>query len=148
MNHCGEKMKALKPEVDKINEKYKDDAQEKQKQIMALYKQNKINPLGGCLPMVLQMPIWFALFRTLRASPELYHARFFGWITDLSSPDPYFVTPIVMGAMMFLQQQMMPMTGDNTQGSAYSRLVRINITRMAQLSIISTVTPFSVFIHY
>ena len=125
-----DKMKALKPEVDKINEKYKDDPQEKQKQIMALYKQNKINPLGGCIPMVLQMPIWFALFRTLRASPELYHADFFGWITDLSSPDPYFVTPIVMGAMMFLQQQMMPMAGDNTQAKVMKYFMPIMFTGM------------------
>ena len=125
-----DRMKALKPEVDKINEKYKDDPQEKQKQIMALYKQNKVNPLGGCLPMVLQMPIWFALFRTLRASPELYRAEFFGWITDLSSPDPYFVTPIVMGAMMFIQQQMMPMAGDNTQAKVMKYFMPIMFTGM------------------
>ena len=108
-----DRMKALKPEVDKINEQYKDDPQTKQKETMALYKRNKVNPLGGCLPTLLQMPIWFALFRTLRASPELYRAEFFGWIQDLSSPDPYYITPVVMGGMMFLQQRFTPMAGDS-----------------------------------
>jgi YidC/Oxa1 family membrane protein insertase len=110
-----DRMKALKPEVDVINEKYKDDAQKKQQEIMALYKRNKVNPLGGCLPTLLQMPIWIALFRTLRAAPELYRAPFFGWIQDLSNPDPYFITPVVMGALMFLQQRLTPMTGDSAQ---------------------------------
>jgi YidC/Oxa1 family membrane protein insertase len=125
-----DRMKALKPEVDKINEQYKNDPQEKQKQTMALYKQHKVNPLGGCLPMLLQMPIWFALFSTLRTSPELFNAPFFGWIRDLSSPDPYFVTPIVMGALMFVQQQMMPMTGDGTQAKIMKYFMPIMFTGM------------------
>ena len=125
-----DRMKSLKPEVDKINEKYKDDAQEKQKQTMALYKQHKVNPLGGCLPMLLQMPIWFALFRTLRASPELYRAEFFGWIHDLSSPDPYYITPIVMGGMMFVQQLFMPMAGDNAQAKMLKYFMPIMFTAM------------------
>jgi YidC/Oxa1 family membrane protein insertase len=110
-----EKMKALKPEIDKINEKFKDDAAAKQKETMAMYKQHKVNPLGGCLPSLLQMPIWFALYSTLRASPELYRAPFFGWIQDLSNPDPYFVTPVIMGAAMFVQQKFTPMMGDSAQ---------------------------------
>ncbi len=110
-----ERMKALKPEVDKISEKHKDDPQAKQQAIMGLYKTHKVNPLGGCLPSLLQMPIWIALYNTLRTSPELYRAEFFGWIDDLSSPDPYFVTPVLMGAMMFLQQRFTPMTGDSAQ---------------------------------
>lgn len=110
-----EKMKALKPEIDKLNEKFKDDPAAKQKETMALYKQNKVNPLGGCLPSLLQMPIWFALYSTLRASPELYRAPFFGWIQDLSSPDPYFVTPVIMGAAMYVQQKFTPMMGDSAQ---------------------------------
>jgi YidC/Oxa1 family membrane protein insertase len=125
-----ERMKALKPEIDKINEKYKDDAQAKQQATMALYKQNKVNPLGGCLPTLLQMPIWFALYRTLRMSPELYRAPFFGWISDLSSPDPYFVTPIVMGALMFLQQRFTPMTGDSAQAKMMMYIMPIMFTAM------------------
>ncbi|MBN2342959.1 MAG: membrane protein insertase YidC [Deltaproteobacteria bacterium] len=123
-------MKALKPEMDKLNEKYKDDPQEKQKAIMALYKSKGVNPLGGCLPMVLQMPIWFALFRTLRSSPELYRAPFFGWITDLSDADPYFITPLVMGAMMFVQQKMMPVAGDNAQAKMMLYFMPIMFTVM------------------
>jgi YidC/Oxa1 family membrane protein insertase len=125
-----EKMKALKPEVDKINEKFKDNAQEKQAAIMALYKQQGVNPLGGCLPTLLQMPIWFGLFRMLRASPELYRAPFFGWIQDLSSPDPYFVTPIVMGAAMFIQQRFTPMTGDAAQAKMMLYFMPIMFTGM------------------
>ena len=123
-------MKALKPEMDKINEQHKDDPQEKQKAIMALYKSKGVNPLGGCLPMLLQMPIWFALFRMLRSSPELYRAPFFGWITDLSDADPYFITPLVMGGMMFIQQKMMPMTGDNAQAKMMLYFMPIMFTVM------------------
>jgi len=123
-----DRMKALKPEVDAINEKFKDDAQKKQQEIMALYKRNKVNPLGGCLPTLLQMPIWFALFRTLRAAPELYRAPFFGWIQDLSNPDPYFITPVVMGALMFLQQRMTPMTGDSAQAKMMMYFMPIMFT--------------------
>jgi YidC/Oxa1 family membrane protein insertase len=124
------KMKALKPEIDKLNEKFKDDPQAKQKATMELYKQHKINPLGGCLPMLLQMPIWFALFSTLRTSPELYRAPFFGWITDLSSPDPYFVTPVLMGAMMFLQNRFTPAMGDAMQAKMMMYFMPIMFTGM------------------
>jgi YidC/Oxa1 family membrane protein insertase len=125
-----ERMKALKPLVDKINEQFKDDPQAKQRETMALYKQHKVNPLGGCIPSVLQMPIWFALFRTLRASPELYRAPFFGWITDLSNPDPYFVTPLIMGVAMFLQQRMTPMTGDSQQAKMMLYFMPVMFTAM------------------
>ena len=123
-----EKMRALKPEVDEINKKYKDDPQKKQQETMALYKRNKVNPLGGCLPTLLQLPIWFALFRTLRAAPELYRAEFFGWITDLSEPDPYFVTPIIMGALMFVQQQLTPVTGDGAQAKMLKYFMPVMFT--------------------
>ena len=125
-----EKMKALKPEIDKLNEKHKDDAAAKQQATMALYKQYKVNPLGGCIPSLLQMPIWFALYRTLRASPELYHAPFFGWIQDLSNPDPYFVTPLLMGAAMFIQQKFTPMTGDSAQAKMMQYFMPIMFTAM------------------
>jgi YidC/Oxa1 family membrane protein insertase len=126
----GERMRALKPEVDKLNEKHKDNAAEKQKATMALYKQHGVSPLGGCLPMLLQMPIWIALYSTLRTSPELYRAEFFGWIRDLSEPDPFFITPVVMGALMFLQQRITPMTGDNMQMKMMMYVMPVMFTAM------------------
>jgi YidC/Oxa1 family membrane protein insertase len=126
----GERMRMLKPEIDKINEKYKNDAQEKQKATMALYKQQGVSPLGGCLPMLLQMPIWIALYSTLRTSPELYRSEFFGWITDLSERDPYFITPVVMGALMFVQQRITPVTGDAMQAKMMMYFMPIMFTAM------------------
>jgi YidC/Oxa1 family membrane protein insertase len=126
----GERMRALKPEVDKLNVKFKDNPQEKQKATMALYKQHGVSPLGGCLPMLLQLPIWIALYSTLRTSPELYRAEFFGWIRDLSEPDPYFITPIVMGALMFVQQRITPMTGDNMQMKMMMYVMPVMFTAM------------------
>jgi YidC/Oxa1 family membrane protein insertase len=123
-----ERMRALKPEIDEITARYKDDPAKKQQETMALYKRSKVNPLGGCLPMLLQMPIWFALFSTLRAAPELYRAGFVGWIADLSSPDPYFITPIVMGALMFVQQQFTPTTGDAMQAKMLKYFMPIMFT--------------------
>jgi YidC/Oxa1 family membrane protein insertase len=125
-----DRMKELKPQVDAINEKYKSDPQAKQKAVMGLYKQNKVNPLGGCLPMLLQMPIWISLYSTLRTSPELYRANFFGWINDLSSADPYFVTPIVMGALMFLQQRFTPTMGDAAQAKMMMYFMPVMFTGM------------------
>ncbi|MDD5307837.1 MAG: membrane protein insertase YidC [Deltaproteobacteria bacterium] len=125
-----ERMRQLKPQVDELNVKYKDDAQAKQKAMMDLYKQNGVNPLGGCLPTLLQMPIWIALYTTLRTSPELYRAPFFGWIRDLASPDPYFVTPIVMGGLMFVQQRITPMAGDSMQNKMMMYFMPIMFTAM------------------
>ncbi|MCK9461004.1 MAG: membrane protein insertase YidC [Proteobacteria bacterium] len=126
----GERMRALKPEIDKLNVKFKDNPQEKQKATMALYKQHGVSPLGGCLPMLLQLPIWIALYSTLRTSPELYRAEFFGWIHDLSEPDPYFITPVVMGALMFVQQRITPMAGDNLQMKMMMYVMPIMFTAM------------------
>jgi YidC/Oxa1 family membrane protein insertase len=82
---------------------------------MKVYKEQGVNPLGGCLPLLVQMPILFAFFRMLDASIELRSAPFIFWIQDLSKPDPYFITPIVMGITMVAQQKMTPATGDATQ---------------------------------
>ena len=82
---------------------------------MALYKVHKVNPLGGCLPMLIQMPVWFALYRTLGNSVELYRSNFFGWITDLTAPDPYYVLPIVMGLSMYGQQAITPQPMEGPQ---------------------------------
>lgn len=109
------KMKEVQPKLAKIKEKYKDDKARLNKEMMDLYKTNKVNPFGGCLPMVVQIPVFFALYRALMVAIELRHAPFFGWILDLSAKDPYYVTPLIMGATMFLQQKMTPSTGDAMQ---------------------------------
>jgi YidC/Oxa1 family membrane protein insertase len=83
--------------------------------MMAFYKENKVNPMGGCLPMIIQIPVFFALYRVLLGSIELRHAPFMLWITDLSAKDPYYVTPLIMGVTMFLQQKMTPTNMDPTQ---------------------------------
>jgi YidC/Oxa1 family membrane protein insertase len=116
-----QKMSAIQPELKSIQDKYKrmkrDDPRRQQmnSEVMALYKQHGVNPLGGCLPLVLQMPILFAFYRMLDASIELRGAPFMFWIHDLSKHDPYYVTPIVMGLTMVAQQKMTPATGDPTQ---------------------------------
>jgi len=109
------KQRALKPEIDKINELYKDDREKKGAAMMELWRKNKVNPLGGCLPVLLQMPIFFALYQTLSTSIELYHAPFVWWWTDLSSPDPYYVLPVMLGALMFIQQKLTPIQMDQMQ---------------------------------
>ncbi len=124
-------MRKIQPLVQELREKYKDDKQRMNQEMMTLYKTYKINPMGGCLPMLIQMPVFFALYRMLFSAIELRHAPFFGWITDLSAPDRLFsfdfkipfmeapygipVLTLVMGASMLLQQKMTPAPGDPTQ---------------------------------
>ena len=121
-------MQRLKPEIDKIKEKFKDDRSRLNQETMALYKRYKINPLGGCLPMALQMPIWIALYRTIYSSVELYQAPLFLWIQDLSSPDPYFVLPVIMGISMFLQQLLTPTTMDEGQAKMMKYMMPLMFT--------------------
>ena len=124
-------MKKLQPLMAEIREKYKNDRKKMNEEVMGLYKTYKINPMGGCLPMVVQIPIFIALYRMLYETIELRHAPFFGWINDLSAPDRLFnfafsipfmqapygipVLTVVMGATMFLQQKMSPPMGDPAQ---------------------------------
>ena len=103
-------MQRIQPEMAKIKEQFKDDKERMNKEIMELMKTHKVNPLGGCLPLLFQMPIFFALYRLLYNAIELYQAPFFGWIQDLSAKDPYYITPVLMGISMFLQQKMTPST--------------------------------------
>jgi YidC/Oxa1 family membrane protein insertase len=107
-------MSKLKPEMDKIREKYPDDKQKQNLEMMNLYKARQISPFGGCLPLLLQMPIWFALYRTLASAAELYQAPFI-YIRDLTAPDPYYIIPIVLTALMFLQARITPATVDSQQ---------------------------------
>ncbi len=109
-------MAALGPQIKALNEKYKDDKQRLQVEMMALYKQHGANPLSGCLPMVLQMPIWIALYRMLSSVGELYRQPFVhGWIEDLTIADPYYVLPIVLTATMFGQAKLTPQNPDPAQ---------------------------------
>jgi len=97
------KMQMIQPELKKIQQKYKNDPQRLNQEMMHLYKTYKVNPFTGCLPLLLQMPIFFALFRTLTTSIEFRQASFLFWITDLSARDPFYVLPISMGVMMVVQ---------------------------------------------
>ena len=110
------KMQKVQPELAKIKEKFKDDPPRMQKETMALFKKAGANPLGGCLPMLLQMPIFFAFYRVLYGAVELVGAPFYGWIHDLSIADPYYVLPVIMAITMFAQQKLTPATSaDPTQ---------------------------------
>lgn len=108
-------MQKIQPKLLELREKYKNDKQRLSQETMALYKAYKINPLGGCLPILIQIPVFFGLYKALLYAIELRHAPFFGWIQDLSAKDPYYITPIIMGATMFIQQKMTPMGGDPMQ---------------------------------
>jgi YidC/Oxa1 family membrane protein insertase len=109
------KMQKIQPMMAEIKEKYKKDPQKQQKEMMLLYKKHKVNPLGGCLPMLLQIPVFLALYNVLLQAIELRGAPFIFWITDLAAKDPFYVLPIVMGISMVLQQKMTPTTADPTQ---------------------------------
>ncbi len=108
-------MQKLQPKMAAIREKYKDDRDTMNRKVMELYKEHKVNPLGGCLPMLVQMPVFFALYRALMYSIELRQAPFVLWIVDLSAKDPYYITPVIMGATMFIQQKMTPSNMDPMQ---------------------------------
>ena len=108
-------MQKIQPYVKIIQERNKDDRQKMNAELLELYKKHKVNPVGGCLPMLLQIPVFIALYHALFFSIELRGAPFIGWITDLSVQDPYYVTPVLMGITMFLQQKMTPSVGDPMQ---------------------------------
>lgn len=109
------KVQDIQPRMTEIREKYKKDPKRMNQELMSLYKKNKVNPFGGCLPILLQIPVFFALFKILSISIEIRGAPFILWITDLSVKDPYYIMPIIMGATMVLQQKMTPSTMDPKQ---------------------------------
>jgi YidC/Oxa1 family membrane protein insertase len=104
------KMAALQPQLQKIREKYKDDKEALNREMLTLMRSHGYNPAAGCLPILIQMPIFFALYRVLYSSIELYHAPFALWIRDLSSHDPFYVTPVLLSLTMFIQQKLTPNT--------------------------------------
>jgi YidC/Oxa1 family membrane protein insertase len=133
------KMKKLQPEMEQIRERYKDDRVKQQQELMALYKNQKINPMSGCLPIVLQVPVFFALYKVLFITIDMRHAPFFGWIKDLSAPDPtsifnlfgllpYHVPeflmigvwPLIMGVTMWVQMQLNPQQPDPVQQKIFN----------------------------
>ncbi|MEY8702859.1 membrane protein insertase YidC [Francisella philomiragia] len=109
------KMRMLQPRIKRLQETYKDDRQALGKKMMEMYKEEKVNPLSGCLPMLIQIPSFFSLYSVLLESVQLRQAPFIFWIHDLSMKDPYFVLPILMGISMFLQQKLSPAPADPMQ---------------------------------
>jgi YidC/Oxa1 family membrane protein insertase len=109
------KMQAIQPALNAIKEQYKKDPQRMQKEMTELYKKNKVNPVGGCLPMLLQIPVFIALYNVLSKAIELRGAPFMFWIHDLSMKDPYYILPVVMGASMLIQQKITPTAMDPAQ---------------------------------
>lgn len=108
-------MQKLQPKLVELREKCKDDKAKLGQETMALYKAHKVNPFGGCIPMLVQIPVFFGLYRALLYAIELRHSPWFGWVQDLSAKDPYYITPILMGATMFIQQRMSPPMSDPMQ---------------------------------
>jgi YidC/Oxa1 family membrane protein insertase len=137
------KMQRAAPEIKAIQDRYKkykmNDPRkaEMNKEVMAVYSREGINPLGSCFQMFLQMPIWFGLNTALRYAIELRHARWFGWITDLSAKDPYYILPVVVGVTMYLVSKMTPMTSTDPQQQQMMKLMPISF------AVMFVVFPFS-----
>lgn len=110
-----QKMKTVAPELKKIQKKYGHDRTQLGQKQLEFYKEKGINPMAGCLPMLIQMPIWFALYQMLWNSIELFQQPFFWWIHDLTQPDPFFIFPVVMGVSMFIQTMFQPTPEDQPQ---------------------------------
>ena len=109
------KMRALQPRIKNIQEQYKDDKEKLGRATMELYQREKVNPVSGCLPMIVQIPVFFAFYWVLMESVEMRQAPFALWLNDLSSPDPYFILPILMAGAMFVQQRLNPTSPDPVQ---------------------------------
>lgn len=138
------KMQRAAPEIKAIQERYKkyklNDPKkaEMNKEVMAVYSREGINPLGGCFQMFLQMPIWFGLNTALRSAIEMRHARWFGWITDLSAKDPYYILPIFMGLSMYLVSKMTPMTSTDPQQQMMMKIMPVSMAAIFMISPISS----------
>jgi YidC/Oxa1 family membrane protein insertase len=126
------KMRQLGPRIKALQERYKDDREQLGKQMMEIYKREKINPLAGCLPILIQIPFFLAFYWVLLESVEMRQAPFMGWITDLSSRDPFFILPILMGAAMFAQFKLQPMpSADPMQAKIFAFMPVIMSVTMA-----------------
>jgi YidC/Oxa1 family membrane protein insertase len=125
------KMRAIAPRIKAIQERYKDDREQLAKQTMELYKREKINPVAGCLPILVQIPVFLAFYWVLLESVEMRQAPFFGWIQDLSSKDPYFILPILMGFGMYAQFKLNPAPPDPMQAKMFAFMPVIMTVMMA-----------------
>jgi YidC/Oxa1 family membrane protein insertase len=138
------KMQRVGPEIKSIQERYKkykmNDPRkaDMNKEVMAVYSREGINPVGGCFQMFLQMPIWFGLNNALRFAIEMRHARWFGWITDLSARDPYYVLPVMMGVSMYLVSKMTPMTSTDPQQQMMMKIMPVTMAGIFMISPISS----------
>jgi YidC/Oxa1 family membrane protein insertase len=121
-------MKEIQPELEEIRDKYDDDQQRMTEETMKLFRENDVSPMGGCLPMLLQMPILYGLYVMVYSSVELYEADFILWYTNLAAPDPFFVLPIIMGVVMFVQQGMMTSAGGNMQTKIMTKVMPFMFT--------------------
>lgn len=124
----GKRMARLQPQLQALRKKYENDKERLARETMALYKDNGVNMLGGCLPSLIQMPIWIALYSTLNYAVELYRSSFFGYITDLSARDKYFITPLLMGCVMVIQMRMSPAGADPQQQKIMSVMMPVMFT--------------------
>jgi YidC/Oxa1 family membrane protein insertase len=138
------KMQRVGPEIKSIQDKYKKYTMrdprkaEMNKEVMAVYQREGINPVGGCFQMFLQMPIWFGLNTALRYAIEMRHARWFGWITDLSARDPYYILPAAMGLSMYLVSKMTPMTSTDPQQQMMMKIMPVTMAGIFMISPISS----------
>lgn len=126
-------MQKVQPAIQALREKYKEDPMRLNQEMMAVMKENGANPVGGCLPMLLQIPIFFALYRVIGSSIELYGSPFMGWIHDLSAHDPFYVLPVSMAVFMYIQQKITPTTMDPTQAKIMTFLPVVFSLFMLQL---------------
>ena len=115
-------MRKVAPRLKSIQEQHKDNPTEKNKAMMELYKKEKINPLGGCLPIVVQIPVFISLYWVLLESVEMRQADFMLWLNNLSAPDPYYILPLIMGISMFVQQKLNPAPMDPVQAKVMMML--------------------------
>jgi YidC/Oxa1 family membrane protein insertase len=122
------KMQKLAPKMNAIRKKYENDRQRQSVETMNLYKAHGVSPFGGCLPSLIQMPIWIALYSTLNYAVELYKAPFIFHIHDLTAKDPFYITPLLMGGVMFLQMRMSPASPDNQQQQTMQLMMPIMFT--------------------
>ena len=122
------KMQKLGPKMAAIRKKYENDRQRQSVETMNLYKAHGVSPFGGCLPSLIQMPIWIALYSTLNYAVELYRSPFILHIHDLTAKDPYYITPLLMGGVMFLQMKMSPTSPDNQQQAMMTIMMPIMFT--------------------
>jgi YidC/Oxa1 family membrane protein insertase len=122
------KMQGLSDKIAALRKKYENDKQKLGVETMNLYKAHGVSPFGGCLPSLIQMPIWIALFSTLNYAVELYHSSFFWYITDLSAKDPYYLTPLLMGVVMFIQMRMSPAGTDPQQQKMMAVMMPVMFT--------------------